>query len=81
MLRPGQSYLASASTAALAIWASSAELAPDTPMAPTVRPPMMIGSPPSIGVMPQASPSYHLREDAIGCWQRGEPPPASVHDC
>jgi predicted dehydrogenase len=30
---------------------------------------------------PDGSPSYRLLQEAIGCWQRGEPPPASVHDC
>ena len=30
---------------------------------------------------PEGSPSYRLLKDAIDGWQRGEPPPASVHDC
>ncbi len=30
---------------------------------------------------PVDSPSYRLLKDAIDRWQRGEPPPASVHDC
>ena len=30
---------------------------------------------------PEGSPSYRLLKDALDRWQRGEPPPASVHDC
>jgi predicted dehydrogenase len=30
---------------------------------------------------PQEHPSYLILRDTLACWQRGEPPPVSVHDC